>query len=66
VPTTGLLKPLRITSAMVSNIKNVRLIPAITLRNRLILFVVFNNPSMNAPLLLLILPVIRKGKGYPY
>jgi hypothetical protein len=63
VPGTGLLKPLKITSVMVNSMRNVRLIPAMILRNRLIPFMVFKNPSMNYSSLINNLDDDKKGEG---
>jgi hypothetical protein len=63
VPGTGLLKPLKITSVMVNSMRNVRLIPAMILRNRLIPFMVFKNPSMDHSPLYFDSAYDKKGEG---
>jgi hypothetical protein len=57
----GLFRALRITSITVSNIRNVRLIPAMTLKNRLSPLILFRNPFMNNSSYN---KKIKKGKGY--
>jgi hypothetical protein len=63
VPGTGLLKPLKITSVMVKSMRNVRLIPAMILKNRLIPFIVFKNTPMDYSSLIFDSAYDKKGEG---
>jgi hypothetical protein len=57
VPTMGLFKDLKMTSITVSSIRNVKLMPAMILRNRLSPFIFSKNPFMNGSFR------TKKGKG---